>query len=232
MWYLPFFDLLGPLTIFCNPDRYTISSFWPYKRKHPLILLSFVFGITVALTSTAMDIKTLRLKVGLTQEQLAHKLGVSVVTVNRWEKGRSRIMGLTNYPDYKYARYKASLVLGAAISHNELEPPTQHLCVDCKAPAICYDHRDYFLPLEVEPVCLRCNLRRGPAWATLEKLLSGVPIEGTPPPSLDQQTTTITIRIPTELYNTIAALALEDVRTINAEITYFLLRSLGKPAQD
>ena len=29
-------------------------------------------------------------------------------------------------------------------------------------PAENYDHRDYALPLAVEPVCVGCNLRRGP----------------------------------------------------------------------
>lgn len=36
-------------------------------------------------------------------------------------------------------------------------------CVDCGAPARDYDHRDYNRPLDVEPVCRRCNMRRGPA---------------------------------------------------------------------
>lgn len=36
-------------------------------------------------------------------------------------------------------------------------------CVDCSAPAAVYDHRDYRRPLDVEPVCRRCNVRRGPA---------------------------------------------------------------------
>ena len=37
------------------------------------------------------------------------------------------------------------------------------LCVDCGAPAHDYDHRNYSRPLDVEPVCRSCNLRRGPA---------------------------------------------------------------------
>ena len=36
-------------------------------------------------------------------------------------------------------------------------------CTDCEAPAIEYDHRDYSKPLQVDPVCRRCNLKRGPA---------------------------------------------------------------------
>lgn len=33
------------------------------------------------------DIKEIREKLGLTQEALAHVLGVSFQTINRWEKG-------------------------------------------------------------------------------------------------------------------------------------------------
>jgi len=35
----------------------------------------------------ATDIKKLRVDMGLTQEGLAHLIGVSFVTVNRWENG-------------------------------------------------------------------------------------------------------------------------------------------------
>ncbi len=37
-----------------------------------------------------MDIKEIRKQLKLTQEQLAHKLGVSWTTVSRWENGRSK----------------------------------------------------------------------------------------------------------------------------------------------
>jgi DNA-binding transcriptional regulator YiaG len=37
-----------------------------------------------------MEVKQLRDKLELTQEQLAHKLGVTVKTVNRWERGRAK----------------------------------------------------------------------------------------------------------------------------------------------
>lgn len=36
-------------------------------------------------------------------------------------------------------------------------------CVDCGAEAMVYDHREYAKPLDVEPVCVSCNKRRGPA---------------------------------------------------------------------
>lgn len=36
-------------------------------------------------------------------------------------------------------------------------------CADCGGQATCYDHRDYRKPLDVTPVCSRCNIRRGSA---------------------------------------------------------------------
>lgn len=36
-------------------------------------------------------------------------------------------------------------------------------CVDCGAVATQYEHRNYGRPLDVEPVCRTCNVRRGPA---------------------------------------------------------------------
>ena len=36
-------------------------------------------------------------------------------------------------------------------------------CVDCGVRATQYEHRDYMKPLDVEPVCRKCNKKRGPA---------------------------------------------------------------------
>jgi len=36
-------------------------------------------------------------------------------------------------------------------------------CVDCGELARDYDHRDYMKPLDVEPVCRVCNIKRGSA---------------------------------------------------------------------
>lgn len=44
-----------------------------------------------------------------------------------------------------------------------LPSPKTFTCADCGAPATEYDHRDYNLPLAVDPVCRGCNVRRGPA---------------------------------------------------------------------
>jgi len=37
-----------------------------------------------------MDIKKLRKRFGLTQEEMAHKLGVERITIIRWEAGTSK----------------------------------------------------------------------------------------------------------------------------------------------
>ena len=41
-------------------------------------------------------------------------------------------------------------------------------CTDCHKPACEYDHREYARPLDVAPVCHRCNIARGAALEMLE----------------------------------------------------------------
>lgn len=54
-------------------------------------------------------------------------------------------------------------MVALAVKQGYLKPVKECICVDCGAPARAYDHRDYNKPLEVEPVCYRCNKIRGPA---------------------------------------------------------------------
>lgn len=57
----------------------------------------------------------------------------------------------------------AHRILWSAINRKLLPHPRKSgACVDCGIGAQCYDHRDYTKPLEVEPVCIRCNRLRGP----------------------------------------------------------------------
>jgi putative transcriptional regulator len=44
---------------------------------------------------TAIEVHSLRVSMGMTQEQFAHRLGVTVVSVNRWERGVSKPRGLS-----------------------------------------------------------------------------------------------------------------------------------------
>lgn len=58
---------------------------------------------------------------------------------------------------------KANNAIRRAVRSGEMRPAREHACVDCGEQAFCYDHRDYSRPLDVEPVCHACNIRRGPA---------------------------------------------------------------------
>jgi hypothetical protein len=60
-------------------------------------------------------------------------------------------------------QYKAQKTVAKAKKDGQLKPATDFDCVDCGNPAIEYDHRDYSKPLQVDPVCRGCNVRRGPA---------------------------------------------------------------------
>jgi hypothetical protein len=60
-------------------------------------------------------------------------------------------------------RREAHLSVKRAIFSGLLAVPATVMCADCESPAECYDHRDYRRPLDVRPVCRRCNQRRGPA---------------------------------------------------------------------
>lgn len=59
---------------------------------------------------------------------------------------------------------KATNIVKSAIKRGVMKPISEETtCVDCGKPAHDYDHRDYNKPLDVDPVCRGCNIRRGPA---------------------------------------------------------------------
>ena len=59
---------------------------------------------------------------------------------------------------------RAVSIVHAAIREGKLkEIDEKTKCTDCDYPAEDYDHRDYFKPLDVVPVCKSCNRKRGPA---------------------------------------------------------------------
>jgi hypothetical protein len=49
-----------------------------------------------------------------------------------------------------------------AVRSKKIPPASALICVDCGKQAKCYDHRDYSKPMEIEPVCIKCNAIRGP----------------------------------------------------------------------
>jgi hypothetical protein len=62
-----------------------------------------------------------------------------------------------------YMRMDALSWVAKAIKLGRLLPPYTFRCTDCDGWASVYDHRDYYQPLKVEPVCQSCNMLRGPA---------------------------------------------------------------------
>jgi hypothetical protein len=64
-----------------------------------------------------------------------------------------------------------------AIKSGKMEDPWEAnlQCADCGGRASLWEHRDYAKPFDVEPVCYRCNIKRGPGKRSL-----GVPTETLP----------------------------------------------------
>ena len=67
----------------------------------------------------------------------------------------------------KSGQYAAHKAVRLAVLRGAMQPVAGQACADCNGPATEYEHRDYGKPLDVVPICRRCNIRRGPAkWAT------------------------------------------------------------------
>lgn len=67
------------------------------------------------------------------------------------------------YTRFASGRCWATVEVSRAKKAGLLRSPRGMKCTDCDAGAIEYDHRDYNYPLVVDPVCRRCNVRRGSA---------------------------------------------------------------------
>lgn len=49
-----------------------------------------LFNLPSGISMQEINVKELRLRLGLTQERLAQKLGVSLISVHNWERGTRR----------------------------------------------------------------------------------------------------------------------------------------------
>jgi hypothetical protein len=67
---------------------------------------------------------------------------------------------------------KAMTAVNKAIKKGIIASPKTLICVDCERPGECYDHRDYNKPLDVVPVCRKCNYRRGAAIPLKKELVA------------------------------------------------------------
>lgn len=72
--------------------------------------------------------------------------------------------------DYRELRIWAQQQTQRAVRAGVLPNPriSTLACADCGKRADRYDHRDYFSPLDVQPVCCGCNGRRGPGYPGVE----------------------------------------------------------------
>lgn len=79
---------------------------------------------------------------------------------------RTVILRTTCYkcmPKWTSLRRRAQNAVRKAVREGRL-PDWRHLaCVDCGRPSIGYEHRDYSKKLDVVPICVSCNYKRGPA---------------------------------------------------------------------
>ena len=54
----------------------------------------------------------------------------------------------------------AHLIVRNAVRRGDLPQVSTCDCVDCGVPAVDYHHEDYNKPLEVEPLCRKCHVKR------------------------------------------------------------------------
>lgn len=73
-------------------------------------------------------------------------------------------------PHLKHAQ-RAIAENAKRIRRGEIPKAAELICVDCGKQASVYDHRSYFEPLKVDPVCRTCNMSRGPALSVVVKAL-------------------------------------------------------------
>lgn len=57
---------------------------------------------------------------------------------------------------------QAYRLVSNGIRYNGWPKPSEFPCSDCDRTASIYDHRDYLKPWEIDPVCRKCNFKRGP----------------------------------------------------------------------
>ena len=74
-------------------------------------------------------VRRLRSKLGLTQEELAHELGITVGTVNRWENGRFRPSKLARSTILEFAR-KHGVALEGDSDSAAAQAPRHHSSVN------------------------------------------------------------------------------------------------------
>ena len=104
-----------------------------------------------------------RLHSPLNDASVLHMMALSIPGEQKSKGGRGRKAADPNDPFYlknkAIGSVKKAVQAGLLINlkNNNVK------CTDCDNRASMYDHRDYTKPLDVEPVCRSCNIKRGSA---------------------------------------------------------------------
>jgi hypothetical protein len=88
----------------------------------------------------------------------------NLVQIRAMDQREARKIGPPTFWQYCIdARASARKAVRAARNRGELPSLRQQeiACVDCGKRATIWEHRDYTRPLDVQPVCIGCNTRRG-----------------------------------------------------------------------
>lgn len=77
-----------------------------------------------------------------------------------------RPRGYNGWQEYLMAqrRKPSHQWVAIAVKSGKIPRPANCICVDCGKKAYCYDHRDYRAPHLVDPVCKKCDSKRGPGF--------------------------------------------------------------------
>lgn len=105
----------------------------------------------------ANDLLCQRHREALADKRIASRARISTGAKKRWEKVK-RTEAQTDWRNW------AIRSVARAVRNRWLPDLSTgvYVCVDCGGVADRWEHRDYSLVLDVEPVCHGCNMRRGP----------------------------------------------------------------------
>lgn len=117
-----------------------------------------------AMRSAGQTLSAIGVFLGVTRQAVhANVYGVPKSRVS-WKPPAKPILDLEtmDFASALLLQQRAISRVGQAVFRGDIPKPSELKCTDCGGSATSYDHRDYRRPLDVEPVCQRCNLLRGP----------------------------------------------------------------------
>lgn len=93
--------------------------------------------------------------------------GIVSASTDRELQQRYAEIGRFVYQRYRRAACRTARI---AVKSGRVKAASEHKCADCDKRAEVYDHRNYDLPSLIVPVCHGCNMRRGMALLSLQRI--------------------------------------------------------------